>query len=336
MGGVTVDKTREAPESIRFRNTVKQQGWAQVYHVLTLDTELSDGAYRLYALLLKYARQSGGCWPGVKTLARDLGRSPSTIKARLDELVRRGLIIRERRLGTSSITWIEDLETIYGRPENRTFEQPGNRTSEQPEIQPTAGRKTGRHEEQTGRNMQQGADDDPSSAQSTIESLLTDFGVDSVVATRLARNCSVEFVRAWVDHTQSISHKLSSPQAFLVSRLKLGKPPPPQSTNTGESVQGRRRTGQGQSSITYRGDCGRTLPSGTLCPAEGQYPECRGCEGADSEESPQDDGSFQETPPAEDPDATNAQREKARQTIKHLENNLSADRPAHHEAVPPC
>lgn len=331
-----MDETREAPESIRFRNTVKQQGWAQVYHVLTLDTELSDGAYRLYSLLLKYARQSDGCWPGVKTLARDMGRAPSTIKARLDELVRRGLIIRERRLGTSSITWIEDLETIYGRPENRTFEQPENRTSEQPEIQPTAGRKTGRHEEQSGRNMQQGDDDGPSSGQSSIKSLLTDFGIDSVVATRLARDCTVEFVRAWIDHTQRISQELYNPPAFLVSRLKIGDPPPSQSTNAGESVQGRRRTGQGGSSITYQGNCGRMLPRGCLCPAEGQYPECRGCEGADSEESPQGDGSFQETPLDEDPDATNAQREKARQTIKHLENNLSADRPAHREAVPPC
>jgi GntR family transcriptional regulator len=333
---LTVDKTREEPESIRFRNTVKQQGWAQVYHVLTLDTELSDGAFRLYALLLKYAWQSGGCWPGVKTLARDLGRSPSTIKARLDELVRRGLIIRERRLGTSSITWIEDLETIYGRPENRTFEQPGNRTSEQPEIQPIAGRKTGRHEQQADRSMQQGDDDDPSSGQSSIKSLLTDFGIDSVVATRLARDCTVEFVRAWMDHTLSISHGLNSPQAFLVSRLKLGDPPPSQSTNAGESVQGRRRTGQGGSSRTYQGNCGRTLPIECLCPTYGQYPECRGCEGADSEESPQDDGSFQETPLDEDPDVTNAHRGEARQTIKHLENNLSADRPAHHEAVPPC
>jgi GntR family transcriptional regulator len=336
MGGVTVDKAREEPESIRFRNTVKQRGWAQVYHVLTLDTELSDGAYRVYALLLKYARQSGGCWPGVKTLARDLGRSPSTIKARLAELTNRGLITRERRLGTSSITWIEDLETIYGGPENRTFEQPENRTSEQPEIQPTAGRKTGRHEEQSGKYMQQGADDDSSSAQAGIKSLLTDFGIDSVVATRLARDCTVELVHAWMDHTQSISHKLNNPQAFLVSRLKLGEPPPPQRTNTGESVQRQRRTGQGGSSITYQGNCGRTLPIECLCPTYGQYPDCRGCEGADSEESPQDDGSFQETPLDEDPDATDAQREKARQTIKHLENNLSADRPTHREAVPPC
>jgi hypothetical protein len=30
----------------------------------------------LYTLLLKYARQAGGCWPGVERLSKDLDKEP--------------------------------------------------------------------------------------------------------------------------------------------------------------------------------------------------------------------------------------------------------------------
>ena len=86
----------DKPEPLRSRSTVKQLGWAQVYHILTLNNELSDGAFRLYVLLLKYARQSRRCWPGVERLARDLDKAKSTIKAQLAELTERRLITRER------------------------------------------------------------------------------------------------------------------------------------------------------------------------------------------------------------------------------------------------
>jgi len=322
-----VDKAREEPGSIRFRNPVKQQGWAQVHHVLTLDTELSDGAYRLYVLLLMYARQSDGCWPGVERLARDLGRAPSTVKARLAELVKRGLITRERRLGTSSITWIEDLEKVYGGPENRTFEQPENRTSEQPEIQPTAGRETGREQQTEKYNQHNDDDDHPSSDQSIIISLLTDFGVHLDMARRLARNCSLEFVRACIDDTRNIRHKLRNPPGFLVDQLRSGEPPPSHHTNTGAAAQDRRRTGHGGPPLTYQGNCGRRLPIECVCPVCGQYPFCRGCPAADFEESPQDDATSHETPPHDGPDATTAHKEEAGQMIKNLQNNWSADRP---------
>jgi len=224
----------DEPEPLRFRSTVKQPGWAQVYHILTLDKELSDGAFRLYALLLKYARQSGGCWPGVNRLAQDLGKAKSTIKIRLAELTERGLITRERRFGTSSITWIEDLES-----ENRAVEQP----FKEPENRPTKGRKIGR-EEQAGKNMQQDGDDDSSSEQHTVTSLLTDFGVDSVVARRLARKCPVDQVHGWIAHTNRIHRSLHNPAGFLVSKLQSGEPPPSESNDDNDDNEHQARTCQ--------------------------------------------------------------------------------------------
>jgi hypothetical protein len=275
---VSVHKTGDAPETIRFRSPVKQQGWAQVYHALTLDTELSDGAFRLYVLLLKYARQSGSCWPGVERLARDLGKAKSTVKARLAELTRRGLITRGRRLGTSSVTWIEDLEQVYGGSENRTFEQPENR--------PTKGQKIGRHEGHAGKNIQHAGDGDLSSEQHITKRLLTDFGVDPVVARWLARKCTVGQVRGWIAHTNRRRQKLRDPVAFLVSRLKSGEPPP-ESSSSADHANRRRHGDRSTLSMTETCKCGRIVPDGYLCPDCRGCPDCCKCE-EDGAEPPSD------------------------------------------------
>ena len=266
-------KVDDEPEPIRFRSTVKQLGWARVYHVLTLDKELSDGAFRLYALLLKYARQSGGCWPGVERLARDLDKAKSTIKARLAELTERGLITRERRLGTSSVTGIEDLERVYGRPESRTTEQ----VFEGPENQTTKGQTIGRHEKHPDKNMQQG-DDDSSSEQHTITSLLTDFGVDTVVARRLARECTTDQVLGWIAYTSHKWKDLHKPVAFLVSRLQSGEPAPLENNDSDQHTNRRRHTEWGTSSMIDRCKCGIMVPKGYLCPDCGRYSHCCECE----------------------------------------------------------
>jgi hypothetical protein len=285
----------------------------------------------LHLARYRFERAGSECRPAVRTVSRQMGIGNRRLQQIIAGLEKRGLLERHYRSGRTTIYDFSGFSRAV-----LEVAQSNHERDFRGEESFGGGVKVAAPEKNRTIDNTNNEVDDPSSDQSTIKSLLTDFGIDSVVATRLARNCSVEFVHAWIDHTQRISHGLKSPQAFLVSRLKLGEPPPSQSTNTGESVQGRRRTRQGGSSRTCQGNCGRTLPRGYVCPNYGKYPECRGCEGADSEESPQDDGSFQETPLDEDPDATNAQREKARQMITHLENNLSADRPTHREAVPPC
>jgi len=97
------------PENIKWRNPVQACGWAGLYHAATLDPRITDGALRLYCLLLMHAQQKGVCWPGVAKLAFLLDKDPKTVKRRVANLVEHGYITRERRLGDSSITWIEDL-----------------------------------------------------------------------------------------------------------------------------------------------------------------------------------------------------------------------------------
>ena len=100
-------------DEIRFRRQIEEAGYSILYHVLTLDVELSDQAFRLYSLLLKYAQQKDHAWPGIPRLAENLGKSQRSIERAIAELVKKGIISRQRRFGTSTITWIEDLNEVY-------------------------------------------------------------------------------------------------------------------------------------------------------------------------------------------------------------------------------
>lgn len=110
-------------EEIKHRRPIEREGFAMLYHVLTLDKSLSDGAFRLYALLLKYAQQKDHAYPGLERLAEELDKTRVTISRLMAELVSKKLVSRQRRRGTSSITWLEDLNEVYGECiENDTTE----------------------------------------------------------------------------------------------------------------------------------------------------------------------------------------------------------------------
>ena len=85
-------------------------------------------AHMVYEWLVRYAGDKPYCWPGEEHLAAKLGVSPSTVKRRMSELVRAGLIIRTRRLNRSSLTYIaayreEDL-CIEASADSRAPAQP--------------------------------------------------------------------------------------------------------------------------------------------------------------------------------------------------------------------
>jgi len=97
---------------VKFRNPAKQAGFAMLYHVATLDSELSDGALRTFLVYLKYAQQKGSCWPGRAKVAQLRNTTEATITRHNQELEKAGYITRVRRKGTTSITYIEDYEQL--------------------------------------------------------------------------------------------------------------------------------------------------------------------------------------------------------------------------------
>ena len=63
-----------------------------VYH-----SDLSHRARTVYMYLKDHAGGKGQCWPGIRTISKDLRLSRSTVKRALDDLGKAGLISKEFR-----------------------------------------------------------------------------------------------------------------------------------------------------------------------------------------------------------------------------------------------
>ena len=69
------------------------------------DTRLPPRAVSVYMYLKDRSNSAGSCWPGIKTIAKDLNLSRSTVKRALADLERRGYlqrILRYRDNGSST------------------------------------------------------------------------------------------------------------------------------------------------------------------------------------------------------------------------------------------
>lgn len=61
------------------------------------EADLTHRAKAVLLYLKDHADSEGKCWPGIRTIASDLGLSRSTVKRALGELYRAGLVVREER-----------------------------------------------------------------------------------------------------------------------------------------------------------------------------------------------------------------------------------------------
>ena len=60
-------------------------------------SDLSHRARSVYMYLKDRADKDDKCWPAIKTIAKELGLSSSTVKRALDELCQAGLLTKESR-----------------------------------------------------------------------------------------------------------------------------------------------------------------------------------------------------------------------------------------------
>ncbi len=58
---------------------------------------LSHRAKAVYMYLKDHADNEGKCWPGIRTIAKGLGLSQSTVKRALDEQYKAELVSKEHR-----------------------------------------------------------------------------------------------------------------------------------------------------------------------------------------------------------------------------------------------
>ena len=67
------------------------------FNFIYAEEHLSHREKAVYIYLRDRADASGVCWPGIKTIARELGLSPRTVQRALTDLERRQLIEKQNR-----------------------------------------------------------------------------------------------------------------------------------------------------------------------------------------------------------------------------------------------
>lgn len=195
------------------------------------DTELSDAAFRLYCVLIRYAGNDSGCWPGITKLAQDMGKGETTVKRLLGELTTRGLISRQRRFKRSSVTWIEDISGVYNQPKNGLYTKNGLSPKMGCAIQPESGLTE--------------LDLNIDIIDADVVSLLISFGLDALQAEKLSKQgVSLELANAWIEYAKR-HPELKNKQGFVVSRLRDGNGEyPPTETGKGQGDTSRYISGE--------------------------------------------------------------------------------------------
>jgi hypothetical protein len=81
-----------AVEPLSYDPELGPDYFIQIPQTILKDSGLSDGAFRLYCVLLTYCRQKLTAWPGQETLAEDMGRSVRQVRTLLSQLKDIGLV----------------------------------------------------------------------------------------------------------------------------------------------------------------------------------------------------------------------------------------------------
>ena len=90
------------------------------FNFIYAEEELGHRAKTVYVYLRDRSDASGVCWPGIKTIARELGLSARTVQRALADLERRQLIEkRNRRRSNGSLT-----SNLYRLTKQKTSQPP--------------------------------------------------------------------------------------------------------------------------------------------------------------------------------------------------------------------
>lgn len=79
-------------EPLSYDPELGPDNYVRLAYTLIRDCDISDGAFRLYSVLLIYCRQEATAWPGQETLAKDIGRSVRQVQYLLSQLKDIGLV----------------------------------------------------------------------------------------------------------------------------------------------------------------------------------------------------------------------------------------------------
>lgn len=90
-------KEKEKTILLKGFDPVAAQGFTQVPNLVLRNSDLTEGAKLVYALLLSYAWHNESCFPGQERLAEDCGKTQSWVSKRMVELEKNGFLEIQRR-----------------------------------------------------------------------------------------------------------------------------------------------------------------------------------------------------------------------------------------------
>lgn len=118
---------------------VEEQRFSIVPEWVT-DADIPDGAFRLYALLLRYGNTSGHRMPSRPTLARRMHRSVDAVDRAMRQLVGAGMVrVEHRRAGNQYLSNRYHLRTSTPFPPNQA---PNSRRSAATPTEPSESGRT--------------------------------------------------------------------------------------------------------------------------------------------------------------------------------------------------
>ena len=90
------------------------------FNFIYAEEQLTHRAKTVYVYLRDRADASGVCWPGIKTIAGELGLSTRMVQRALDDLEAAGLIVKkQRRRSNGSLT-----SNLYRLTKHKTSQPP--------------------------------------------------------------------------------------------------------------------------------------------------------------------------------------------------------------------
>ena len=99
------------------RRSEHKEGTAMSYFgTIYADTELPSRARAVYMYLRDRSNKKGECWPGIKTIAKELHLSRSTVKRALADLEKSGYlqkVARHRENGSNTVSTQRDSVLVF-------------------------------------------------------------------------------------------------------------------------------------------------------------------------------------------------------------------------------
>lgn len=100
-------------KSVGTTNEIGALGFVQIPIPVLLDPSLTPPQKLLYAVLKRFTMNGNTCFPGVDRLRKATDTTDRTVQRNMDALIKRGLVVRRQRTGSTNVYLVAEPEDVY-------------------------------------------------------------------------------------------------------------------------------------------------------------------------------------------------------------------------------